>query len=202
MVFYTVSLQEISHLGGTKMFFWMWLSRETFRDTFHNAFHNIREDSVTYLPTLILPQPCNETLSDVCNSFAFILDSYSSVAMRKFKKLVYLLQWIFCESALCWFDHNGCERTRDWNTSWKKIIKMLLRTDLSKTLLTTFKAWACLRITLTRMTETSGSLSSCRSYQDNRLNTHSFLSSAKMIMDLFLYSTDLKSTNQFYQRFL
>lgn len=62
---------------------------------------NIREDKFTYFPTLIIPQSCNETLSNDFNSGAFVLDSNSSMAMRKFKKLVYLLHLIFCERALC-----------------------------------------------------------------------------------------------------
>lgn len=49
---------------------------------------------------LIILQACNETLCNDFNSFACILDSYSSVAMRKFKKLVFLLHLIFWETAL------------------------------------------------------------------------------------------------------
>lgn len=118
-------------LGGIKgstscdkdmLCFWMWLNRDTFRDISaftisSNPNKIIREDQFTYFPTLIILQPRNETLCNDFNSLAFILDSYSSMTMRKFKKLVYLLHLIFCESALCWFDHNGCERTPDLNTS-------------------------------------------------------------------------------------
>lgn len=60
-------------------------------------------------------RPCVRIL----NSLAFILDSYT--CMRKFKKLVYLLHLFFCESALWWFDRNGCEKTLNLNTSTLKI---------------------------------------------------------------------------------